>query len=123
MSGHESPTGELAVTQQYAALLLELEWDFPQVGQTTIRGYLCAILSKVWEEGDAFTFKRAFGFSGWQADLLAPLIAAGAIDGSLDEDRRLVAVSDEQRGRGLALVASLIQEMGRSVSTEVATRG
>lgn len=92
--------------------LLDLEWDFPQVGATTIRGFLCALLARVWVEKDGFAFKRAFGFSNWQRDLLPPLIAAGAIEAVADdmEEGRAAALL-EQQAKLDALVASLIPLM------------
>lgn len=94
------------------ASLLDLEWDFPEVGSTTIRGYLCALLSRVWIEKDGFTFKRAFGFSNWERDLLQPLIAAGAIEAVADDldDGRAEALL-EQRAKFDALIVSLIALM------------
>jgi len=94
------------------ALLLNLEWDFPQVGRTTLRGYLCALLAQLWKEQDSFTFKRAFGFTHWQRDLLPPLIEAGAIEDIADDfqgDR--VAALLEQNAKLEALIATLIPMM------------
>lgn len=92
--------------------LLELEWDFPQVGRTTIRGYLCALLAQLWKEQDSFTFRRAFGFSHWQRDLLPPLIEAGAIEevGDAFQGDRAAALL-EQNAKLDELIVSLIPAM------------
>nr|WP_016355651.1 hypothetical protein [Pseudomonas migulae]AGC70405.1 hypothetical protein pD2RT_051 [Pseudomonas migulae] len=92
--------------------LLNLIWDFPQVGRTTIRGYLCAVLARLWKEKNDFTYKHAFGFSHWERDLLPPLIEAGAIE-SIAEDFEgdLSSALLEQSARLDALIASLIPMM------------
>ncbi|EKT4528345.1 hypothetical protein [Pseudomonas asiatica] len=94
------------------ALLLNLEWDFPQVGRTTLRGYLCALLAQLWKEQDNFIFRRAFGFAHWQRDLLPPLIEAGAIEKIPDDFQGdLVAALHEQNAKLEALIATLIPMM------------
>lgn len=106
-------TKENAMATYVNCSLLDLEWDFPQVGVTTIRGYLCAVLARLWQEQDSFTFKRAFGFSHWQRDLLPPLIEAKAIDPIADDlhgKQRMDALV-EQQAKLEALIASLIPLM------------
>lgn len=123
MNSDELPFGKSADTDRqtrqaidkamepYKNSLLDLEWDFLQVGHTTIRGYLCAMLSRVWAEQSDFTFKRAFGYNHWQSDLLKPLIAAGAIEAvPLDHPEREKALLD-QRARLDELIVSLIPMM------------
>lgn len=46
-------------------------------GATTIKGYLKALLYALWDEGEGFSGKRPFGNSGWEGDLLDPLINQG----------------------------------------------
>ena len=52
----------------------------------TIKGYLKLLLTTIWEEGDGFSGKRPFGNSGWEYDLYTPLVKAGVIKSTLDED-------------------------------------
>lgn len=52
----------------------------------TVKGYLKALLSKLWEEGEGFSGKRPFGNSGWERDLAVPLIQSGYLKGSVDFD-------------------------------------
>lgn len=54
-------------------------------GESTLREYLLALLSKLWEEGSDFSGKRAFGNSDWQWDVYAALIKAGFVEGEIDE--------------------------------------
>jgi hypothetical protein len=78
----------------------------------TIRDYLVTALATLWSEGENFSGKRPFGNSGWEWDLLVPLITAGAITGTLDEDGY---IDDVDEGAGNALIASAIEAM-RSVA-------
>jgi len=80
-------------------------------GQMTIREYLCALLTKLWEKGERFSGKSPFGNSGWEYDLYAALISAGAVEGDLDEDGRLDRISQEGIFSANRIVFGLIQEM------------
>lgn len=68
------------------AEILALPMDENDSGATTIRGYLKALLSELWREGEGFSGKRPFGNSGWESDLQMALIKGGAVEGTLDED-------------------------------------
>ena len=52
----------------------------------TVGGYLEALLTKLWREGEGFNGKRPFGNSGWKYDVYKPLIREGLVDGVIDED-------------------------------------
>lgn len=52
----------------------------------TVGGYLRELLHALWHEEEGFSGKRPFGNSGWSYELAAPLVKAGAVPGSLDED-------------------------------------
>jgi hypothetical protein len=54
-------------------------------GATTIRAYLAALLTLVWQENEGFNGKRPFGNSGWDRELYAALINAKKIEGDIDE--------------------------------------
>lgn len=43
----------------------------------TVKDYLKALLRALWDEGEGFSGKRPFGNSGWEGDLLDPLINQG----------------------------------------------
>jgi len=43
-------------------------------GADTVKGYLKALLSTLWDEGEGFSGKRPFGNSGWEYDLTDALI-------------------------------------------------
>lgn len=78
-------------------------------GADTIRGYLVELLASVWRDGDCFNGKRPFGNSGWQWDLHKPLVQAGFIAGTIDEDGYL---DDCDETAGEALIAAAIQALG-----------
>jgi hypothetical protein len=54
--------------------------------EMSLREYLHALLATLWDEGEGFSGKRPFGNSGWEYDVYAFLIKAGAVSGALDED-------------------------------------
>lgn len=92
--------------------LLDFVWSFEDAGgQMPIRDYLRAILTRIWDEGEAFSGKRPFGNSGWEYDILSALIAAKAVDGDLDEDGRYESMSGENLKKANAIVFGLINEM------------
>ena len=64
--------------------ILELQM-VSDIGETTIREWLRALLLTLWREGEGFSGKRPFGNSGWEFDAYASLIKAGVVKGELDE--------------------------------------
>lgn len=65
-------------------------------GANTLRGYLIALLTTLWEEGEGFSGKRPFGNSGWESDIYKALIQGGFVIGKLDEDGYIDTVDSEQ---------------------------
>jgi len=49
----------------------------------TVRQYLHLLLETLWIEGEGFSSKRPFGSSGWERDLILPLVKAGFIEGKI----------------------------------------
>lgn len=66
--------------------ILKFPMDENDSGADTVGGYLKALLVTLWEEEESFSGKHPFGNSGWQNDLLKPLVVAGVIKGSIDPD-------------------------------------
>jgi len=54
--------------------------------EITIKQYLHLLLETLWIEGEGFSSKRPFGNSGWELELIAPLIKAGFVEGTLDDE-------------------------------------
>jgi hypothetical protein len=80
-------------------------------GNMAIREYLGALLTKLWEQGEGFSGKRPFGNSGWEYDLYAALIKAGAVEGELDEYDRVQSLHRDQMDKANRIVFGLIAEM------------
>lgn len=68
------------------AKYLDVRFDSDAGDNLSVREYLKALLVKLWKDGEGFSGKRPFGNSGWELDLYAPLIRAGAISGLIDDD-------------------------------------
>jgi hypothetical protein len=83
-------------------------------GAATVRDYLVALLAELWREEEGFSGKRPFGNSDWQYDLYAPLIKAGLIGGTLDEDGYVDLAFDtnEADERIIAAIRSLGSQAG-----------
>lgn len=79
-------------------------------GASTVRDYLIRLLSELWREEAGFSSKRPFGNSGWQDDLYVPLIRAGLVAGSVDEDDELGDDFDYRDADKVVLAA--ISELG-----------
>lgn len=82
-----------------------------QSGAETIRGYLVALVARVWDEGEGFSGKRPFGNSGWEWDLHPTLIRAGVITGTFDEDGY---VEDSDDAAAHRVIADAIKTMATS---------
>ena len=87
--------------------VLDLAMPENDSGASTIRGYLVTLLATLWREGEGFSGKRPFGNSSWQCDLYIPMIQAGMIEGTVDEDGYLddLPLSSERKADGLILAA------------------
>jgi hypothetical protein len=88
--------------------ILNTPMDDNDSGADSIGGYLTALLTEIWREGECFSGKRPFGNSGWEVDLYLPLVKAGYISGTIDEDGYL---DDEDRVAGCALIVSAIEAL------------
>lgn len=84
---------------------LGLRFDSDAGDNGTIRQYLYALLSTLWEEEEGFSGKRPFGNSGWAYDMYKPLIKAEYMDGKLDSNG-YIEKCDKKKGK--AIVHELI---------------
>ena len=94
--------------------VLDLPMGENDANAATVREYLFSLLSQLWIEREGFSGKRPFGNSGWDYDLIAPLIKAGYIAGKLDEDG-LIVDCDFMTGRQMIAnaIAALAKGWGR----------
>lgn len=92
--------------------LLDFVHDFMDVGKVSIREYLCALLTQLWEEGEGFSGKYPFGNSGWEYGLYDALVLAGAVPGetSMDGDEVVVEQCTDKPAAN-AIIFTLITEM------------
>jgi hypothetical protein len=89
--------------------ILDLPMEDNDSGADTVRGYLVALLAEVWEHTEGFSGKRPFGNSGWDWDLMIPLVKAGYITGKFDEGGCLDDCDDNA---GQKLIAAAILALG-----------
>lgn len=66
--------------------LLDLELGDNDVNARTLRGYLVALLQRLWVDADEFSGKHPFGNSDWQDPVYLAMIREGIVDGAYDED-------------------------------------
>lgn len=66
--------------------ILALPMDENDADAETIGDYLIELLLSLWHQGEGFSGKRPFGNSGWEHELCIPLVKAGLVKGSIDED-------------------------------------
>lgn len=59
---------------------LSLKMPSNDADAETVRDYLKALLTHLWEEGEGFSGKRPFGNSGWEYDLYGALEQSGITD-------------------------------------------
>lgn len=109
-SDHASPT-----PAQVLALPLDPGNDS---GAETVRGYLVTLLAEVWRWKEGFGGKRPFGNSGWAHDLYVPLVKAGFIAGSYDEDGYVEEVDTDA---GDQLIAEAIESLSASDGSAVSS--
>lgn len=88
--------------------LLDFWFEF-EIGKMRIRDYLCALLTKLWQEVEDFSGKRPFGSSGWEWELYKALISAGAVKGKLDEYGHIETLANLQECD--TIILGLIAEM------------
>ena len=101
-------TTETTTPDPQAVLSLPLDPDNDS-GATTVRGYLIKLLETLWREQEGFSGKRPFGNSGWDYDLMIPLVKAGFIRGTFDEDGYVEELDDEA---GAAIILAAIKALG-----------
>jgi len=95
--------------------VLDLPLPDNDSGASTVRGYLIALLTELWQEGEGFSGKRPFGNSSWEYDLYAALGKAGAISGlTFDEDGYLNQFPDDSKREADALILAAISSLGEA---------
>lgn len=75
---------------------LDLRFDPEGWKQITIRDYLCKLLVQVWSDGESFSGKRPFGYSGWERSIYKPLVMNGFIEGTYDEEYDETSITGDE---------------------------
>jgi hypothetical protein len=88
--------------------ILNLPLDDNDANAKTIKEYLKALLRELWNEQEGFTGKRPFGNSGWDHDLIRPLIKHGLVEGQLDGEGYVYNCNQDQANR---LILAAIQAL------------
>ena len=91
--------------------LLDFMWEFDEIGKVRIRDYLSALLTTLWDQQESFSSKRPFGNGGWEHDLYAALVAAGAVDGEMDENGYVSSFAEGALAKADAIINTLIVAM------------
>lgn len=94
--------------------LLDMPLPENDSGATTVRGYLAALLAKLWREEGDFSGKRPFGNSSWQYDLYNPMIRAGIVPGTIDADGYVDEFGDDAERQADELILAAIAALGEA---------
>lgn len=92
--------------------------DTPMDDYGTVRGFLVALLDRLWDERDGFSGKRPFGDSGWEYDVYKALAAAGHVQVTLDEDGYVEDLPDDQQSRADRMIRDAIRSLNARVSAD-----
>lgn len=102
----------MSTTEPTPQQVLDLALPDNDSGADTVRGYLIALLTEVWRDGEGFSGKHPFGNSGWEWDLYVPMVRAGIISGKLDEDGYMDELPRASRQRADGLILAAIASLG-----------
>ena len=91
--------------------ILALDMEPNDAGATTVRAYLKAIVSRVWELDEGFSGKRPFGNSGWMRELYAPLVVAGFVEGYEEEGFHHLKQADANVALARELIFRAIEDL------------
>lgn len=79
--------------------ILDIPMQENDAGAGTVKDYLKALLTALWNEGEGFSGKRPFGNSGWEYELYIALVKAKAVKGSLTEDGYIETVDENEANK------------------------
>ena len=88
--------------------ILDLKMQPNDAKAATVRDYLKALLTALWECDESFSGKRPFGNSGWKYDLYTPLVKHGVVAGKLDADG---CIEDFAQGEADELIQKAIASL------------
>lgn len=91
--------------------ILKLKMKPNDSGAKTVGGYLASLLTTVLEEQEGFSGKRPWGNSGWEYDLYEPLIKAGLVKGTFDEDGYLDRFNNNEMLKADKIILKLVKDV------------
>ena len=62
----------------------------------TIKEYFKELLKTLFKEGESFSGKKPFGNSGWEYDLIFPLVFNKIIAGKIDSDNYVMSYDSDE---------------------------
>lgn len=83
-------------------------------GADTVRGYLIALLTQVWQEGEGFSGKRPFGNSSWEYDLYDAMARAGIVEADPPDSEGYVSIRYEAKANADELILAAIKALGET---------
>jgi hypothetical protein len=98
--------------------LLDLALPENDSGASTVRGYLVALLTRLWQEDECFSGKRPFGNGSWQSDIYDAMAKAGIVAGDHDPDEDRTYIRYEATPMADELILAAIKSMGDVPVTE-----
>ena len=110
-----------SITPEKIQQVLSLDITGNDAGAATVRDYLLRLLSDVWREGESFDGKRPFGNSGWHDEVYRPLISAGLISGTFDEDGYIADSDDDAADELILACITALDYSPNAVINAVAT--
>jgi len=66
--------------------VLDIKMQPNDADASTVKDYLKALLTELWNKGEGFSSKRPFGNSGWEYDLYTALAIAGVVESEYREE-------------------------------------
>lgn len=100
-----------ALTDKSLLGALAVRFDF-EGSNISVRDYLRMLLETLWDEQEEFSGKRPFGNSGWDYDIIQPLVVEGFIKGKInikdDPEFPWADLTKEQEKAAHAYVKKLI---------------
>lgn len=96
--------------------ILDLPLEHNDAEAATVRDYLVALLSVIWDDGHDLS---PFGNSGWEWDLYRALVKAGYANNPFDEDGHYVKPKNDFDERAAKdLIASAIEALNGGAAIE-----
>lgn len=95
------------IDQNKIPAVLDAKITTSDVGTVTVREYFKRLLRTLMDQGEGFSGKRPFGNSGWEYDILPPMVKLKMIPGGLEDGDYYASDYNEYRAATILLVNAL----------------